>query len=457
MKLLRKKEDASELLSLRAEREQIESILTMILEGRYREIDKLCLKDTKVRELCDAIIEKYIIKNNDSVMRINNSMNLLSDNNIVENMLKSVTEQSKSLEEMEIVSKQLSDSSHGISEVMEDVTGNITNAVTTTRNSVDILSYNLERVNNSYDNFNNVGSLLEEFKNNTSKINEIIDIVKNIAQQTNLLSLNAAIEAARVGEQGRGFAIVAGEVKKLSETTKESAESITDYINQLIQDTVKLATTIDGVSKEIKASSKGVGESIQGINTVYEVMKNVDGKINEINEQILEQANATSNFSSSIDKVNKESGNLETYCNGVGGLMYKISRSVDMVRGNMARNSCCLDIQSWLEIFKTDHTIYTWRLYNHARGFETLVLNMINNPNTCKLGLWLNGDATTIIEDKSLLNSIIKSHERLHEIGVRCYVEVEKGHQEKGLEQFYLALDELKTLTDSVDKVKKFL
>ena len=66
----------------------------------------------------------------------------------------------------------------------------------------------------------------------SNKINEIIDIVKSIAKQTNLLALNAAIESARAGEFGKGFSVVAGEIRKLSEQTKESIFNVTKLVEK---------------------------------------------------------------------------------------------------------------------------------------------------------------------------------------------------------------------------------
>lgn len=108
----------------------------------------------------------------------------------------------------------------------------------------------------------------------SNKINEIIDIVKSIAEQTNLLALNAAIESARAGEFGKGFSVVAGEIRKLSEQTKESIFNVTKLVEKTNEQIIRVSSSVKQISSLVSEGTDSMSATDQYFQEIVKDMSN---------------------------------------------------------------------------------------------------------------------------------------------------------------------------------------
>lgn len=203
-----------------------------------------------------------------------------------------------------IVTKMSSEISQ-ISELSQNVTVLSDAAVDTSAKGTQVVVQSMEQMKHIEETTTRIAQTVNELSNKSTEIEAIISVITGIANQTNLLALNAAIEAARAGEHGRGFAVVADEVRKLAEQSGHAAEQISNIIQQIQQDIrISMTEMTDGLAA-VQAGTQLTSQAQDSFTAISRSVSDVYGQIQKVTAAIKELQAGSDQMVTSIESVQR--------------------------------------------------------------------------------------------------------------------------------------------------------
>jgi len=265
---------------------------TVVKMGVYGSMHRMSNKLSEViGNITNVTVELSSAAGQTSSTSVQANMSLQEQQANIETVSSAMTEMATTIQDVANNARLVADSTNYV----EDLSKTANHQVTHTISVIGSLSTEI----------NNATKVIQQVESNSQEIGSILEVIRGIADQTNLLALNAAIEAARAGEQGRGFAVVADEVRQLAQKTQKSTQDIKDMIELLQQGTQDAVNVMEKSTTQAEQTVSSAQKTADAITNSYQEIQTISLNAEQIATAADQQSIAAESINQSLVAINE--------------------------------------------------------------------------------------------------------------------------------------------------------
>ena len=288
---------------------------------------------------------------------------------------------------------------------------------------------------------NEAASVMSQLEEDSREVGSVLEVINGIAEQTNLLALNAAIEAARAGEQGRGFAVVADEVRTLAQRTQKSTEDIRQIIDRLLSQSSKAAEMMESSREQTQGTVEQTSEAGSALERIVRSVATITDMSNQIATAAEEQSHVAEEMDRSITNIALVAEQSTHTANQTMTATEEIHHHMDQLSALVSRfrtNVHGADLSS----AKTAHLAWKGKLRAYLDGKSSLTREQAVSHKDCVLGKWYYSEGLEKYGDYSEMKDLEGPHAEMHKLIKEVISLREAGKMDKA-EEAYLKVEPL--------------